>query len=59
MQQSKRFNSLLHNERKLALEKARLLTRRILKRRKGKHIDLSQVIGQIREERINELTKTH
>jgi len=43
-------------ERMLALENARVLTARILKRRKGKPITNSvKVVEQIREERTNDL----
>ncbi len=43
-------------ERLLALENARTLSARILKRRKGKPIaDPVKVIKRIREERVNEL----
>lgn len=43
-------------ERQQALENARALKERVLKRRKGQPIpDLSQVIDQMREERGNEL----
>ena len=43
-------------ERLLALENARALSARILKRRKGKPITNSvKVMEQIREERVNEL----
>ena len=59
MRKFKRFNSSLRYERMLALENARMLTKRILRRRKGKPLDLSQVVEYIREERINELVETH
>ena len=43
-------------ERMLALENARALKQRILKRRKGKHITSAiKVVDQMREERVNEL----
>lgn len=43
-------------ERMLALENARALSARVLKRRKGKPLtDSVKVIEQVREERVNEL----
>ncbi len=43
-------------ERMLALENARLLSARVLKRRKGKPLtDSAKVMKKIREERVNEL----
>ncbi len=43
-------------ERRLALEHARVLRTRIIKRRKGKPLpDIVKVIEKMREERVNEL----
>ena len=43
-------------ERMLALESARALKARVLKRRKGKPVtNAVKILGQIREERVNEL----
>lgn len=43
-------------ERRIALENARALNARILKRRKGKPVmDAVKVLNKIREERVNEL----
>ena len=43
-------------ERLLALENARVLTERVMKRRKGKRLTKSvKVLEQVREERVNEL----
>ena len=49
----------IRQERKKALEHARVMALRILKRRKGIPLpDISQVIEQIREERVKEIIKT-
>jgi predicted CopG family antitoxin len=43
-------------ERKLALERAEVIRAKIMKRRKGRPLpDITKVIEQMREERINEL----
>ncbi len=43
-------------ERKLALEHAEVIRARIIKRRKGRPLpDMTKVIEQMREERVNEL----
>jgi len=43
-------------ERMLALESARALKTRVLKRRRGKPVtNAVKILGQIREERVNEL----